>query len=75
MLQQYRERIPPCISSGAQSLESSDVPISMLIPGTGIPPKDRIGLRGYIPSKLLDKLLKSHRQIPFLMFSMACNPN
>ena len=75
MLQQHGERIPPCVSSGAQSLESSDVMIGMLISGAGIPPKDRIGLRSYVPGELLDKILKSHRQIPFLMFSIACNLN
>jgi hypothetical protein len=75
MSQQHCESIPPYISSRAQFLESSDVTVSVLISGTGISPKDCIGLRGHIPGELLNKLLKGHRQIPFLMFSMACSPN
>jgi hypothetical protein len=49
MRQQHCERIPPRVSSGAQSPESSDVPIGMLISGAVIPPEDRICLRGYVP--------------------------
>jgi hypothetical protein len=71
MHQQHGERIPPCVSSGAQSLESSDVTVSVLICGTGISPKDRIDLRSYFPGELLNKRFKGHRQIPILMFSMA----
>lgn len=42
----FRMAPPQCISSGAQSLESSDVTLGMLISSTGIPSKNRIGLRG-----------------------------
>lgn len=75
MLQQHCKSIPPCVSSGAQFLESRDITFSVLISGAGIPAKDRIGLRGYVSGELLNKLLNGHRQIPFWMFSMACKPN
>lgn len=60
---------------GQELIDCGTILPGVLIPGLGVSPPDGLGLRRHVQRELLDQFLELHHQIPFLMFSMASNPN
>ena len=75
MFEKLGKRIASCIAKGAKFVEDREVLIDMPVRGFGVSLPTSFCLSLHMLGKLLNQFFELHHQSPFLMFSMACNPN
>ena len=75
MFEKSGKRIASCISKGAEFVEDCEVLINMPVRSLSVSLPASLCLCLHMPGELLNQVFELHYQSPFLMFSMACNPN
>jgi hypothetical protein len=75
MFEKIGKRIASSISKGAEFVENREVLIDMPVRDFSVSLPASLCLRLHMLGELLNQLFELHHQIPFLMFSMDCNPN
>jgi hypothetical protein len=75
MFEKRGKRIASCSSTGAEFVKNRQALISMPIGSFSISLPASLCLCLHMPGELLNQFFELHHQTPFLMFSIACNPN